>query len=324
MAGKRVWTAVLGLAGTVLGAGGCATPSGLTSAFTGTPVAATNKDELPHDKAIQASMAVAQTLEKAGSEAPAIEQYEKVLQLDPGNIAAGRRLAVLYDRAGDFDKADAQYSKLAKALPRDADLFNDWGYSYYERTKWAEAEKQLRHALALDPKHARARCNLGLALGQQGKYGEALLAFRAVVSEADAHCDLAFVFWSQGKIDEARAECRQAVQVDPANAKAPVILAQLDRPATSPTAALAAAAAPRQPSHRSDLVPAAFHSEPPTAKAAPLGNPMTLATGPAGEPLPRPVYQSPNGTAWVPVTPAAKPASPKEPVGGTEGSITWE
>jgi Tfp pilus assembly protein PilF len=143
-------------------------------------------------------------------------------------------------------------------------------------------------------------------LGQQGKYGEALLAFRGVVTEADAHCDLAFVYWSQGKIEEARAECRQAVQLDPANAKAPVILAQLDRPAQSPSAALAAAASPRRPPERSNLVPAA------------------LAAGAPSEALPRPVYQSPNGTAWVPVTPAAKTAPPREATGGTEGSISWE
>jgi Flp pilus assembly protein TadD len=319
MAGKRAWAAVLGLAGSVVWAGGCSTHAGLTNPLTGAPMAATLKEELPRDQALQASLTAAQTLDKAGNEAAAIEHYEKAARLDPANQVVARRLAVLYDRTCDFDKADAQYSKLAKALPRDPDLFNDWGYSYYERAKWQEAEQHLRHALDLDPKHARARCNLGLALGQQGKYAEALAAFQAVVGEADARCDLAFVYWSQGKLDLARAECNQAARIDPANNKAQAILAQLDRPAQAPPAGVAAA--PRRPQERPALVPSAYHPAPPaTAQLSPPPMPAAVPEPPP----PRPVYQSPNGTAWIPVTPAPKPAAPKDPAGGTSGSIVWE
>src|SRR5262249_6481515 len=125
--------------------------------------------------------------------------------------------------------ADAEYHKLAKAKPRDADLFNDWGYSYYQRTQWKEAEKQLRKALELDPRHARACCNLGLVLGQEGRYDEALQQFRTVVGEAEAHCNLACVYWTQGKIEEARRECYQANQLTPSCTKSVDILAALDQ-----------------------------------------------------------------------------------------------
>jgi Flp pilus assembly protein TadD len=322
MAGKRAWAAVLGLAGSVVWAGGCSsTHTGLTNPLTGgatLTATATGKGELPRDQALQASLTAAQTLDKGGNEAGAVEHYEKAAQLDPANLVVARRLAVLYDRVGNFDKADAQYGKLAKALPRDADLFNDWGYSYFLRTNWTEAEKQLRHALELDPKHGRARANLGLVLGHEGKYAEALAAFQAVVGAADAHCNLAFVYWSQGKLDEARAECRQAVLLEPANSKAPAILAQLDRPAQAPPAGVAAA--PRRPSERPGVAPAAYRPEAPAM--AQLSTP-TLPAAPE-EAMPKPVYQSPNGTVWIPVKPAAKPAAPKEPTGATTGTITWE
>jgi Tfp pilus assembly protein PilF len=323
MAGKRAWVAVLGLAGTVAWAGGCATQTGLTNPLTGTPIAeAPRKDDLPHDQAVQASLAAARALDKAGNESAAIPHYEKVAKLDPANLTVSRRLAVLYDRCGDFDKADAQYGKLAKVLPRDADLFNDWGYSYYERTKWPEAEKHLRHALELDPHHSRARDNLGLVLGQQGKYAEALAAFQAVVGEADAHCNLAFVYWSQGNLDAARAEVRQAALLDPANTNAQKILAQLDRPAQAPPTGVASAAAPHRTADRTAAAREAYRQEA-LAAAAKLEAPGSAGPAPEG-PTPKPVYQSPNGTMWIPVTPAPKPAAPKDPAAETTGTITWE
>src|SRR5262249_9711551 len=144
---------------------------------------------------------------------------------------AWRRLAVLYDRKNEFSKSEAFYKKVAAALPRDADLLNDWGYSYYLRNNWTEAESKLRKALEIDRKHARAHSNLGLVLGQQGKYAEALSMFReSDISEAEAHCNLAFVYLTQGKFDDAKAECLQARKTDPSCSKAQEMLARLDQP----------------------------------------------------------------------------------------------
>src|SRR5262245_17328871 len=206
MGGLRTKVSVLGLAGALLAPLGCARPLLTdTAAVVAFPGATAQKDELPAGQAAKASLAVAQNLDKNGSEAAAIEQYEKVQQLQPDNLQAAHRLAVLYDRQCNFPKAEAQYRKLAQARPRDADVFNDWGYSCYLRNQWGEAEKHFNHALVLDPEHQRARANLGLALGQQRRYDEALRTFRtAKLSEAEAHCNLAFIYWSQGKMDDAR------------------------------------------------------------------------------------------------------------------------
>src|SRR5438874_1918605 len=213
---------VLSLAGLLLAQAGCVTPmaSLTTSALPAVPAA---REELPKDKALQTYLTYARTLDKGGSDDGAIEQYEKVLHLSPDHPEAMRRLAVLYDRRADFSKAEAIYRKLAKAHPRDADLMSDWGYSYYLRNNWKEAEAKLRRAVELDKGHTRARCNLGLALGQQDRFDEAFQVFvQAGLEPADAHCDLAFIFWSKGKdyYERARRECELARQVNPACSKA--------------------------------------------------------------------------------------------------------
>jgi Flp pilus assembly protein TadD len=195
------------------------------------PGGSSKNDELGQDRALQASMVYARSLDKAGNANGAVEQYEKVLHLDPKNLEASRRLAALYDDRGDFAKAEAEYRKVAQARPRDSDLFNDWGYSYYLRNNWAEAEAKLRLALKLDRDNKRARCNLGLALGQQKRHAEALQCFReAGLEEADARCDLAFVYWTSGQFEDARHECHIARQLNPSCARAQDMLAQLEKP----------------------------------------------------------------------------------------------
>jgi Flp pilus assembly protein TadD len=228
------WGLALGLVSLAATLTGCLGSSTAVSTGVVSPLpGGTSKlDELGQDKALQASLIYARSLDKAGNVDGAIEQYEKVVRLNPNNLEASRRLAVLYDDRNDFSKAEAQYRKVAQARPRDADLFSDWGYSYYLRNNWKEAESKFRAALKLDNHNARARCNLGLALGQQGRYAEAFQAFReAGLEEADAHCDLAFVYWTQkGKLDDARRECLTARQLDPNCTRAKEMLAQLDQP----------------------------------------------------------------------------------------------
>jgi tetratricopeptide (TPR) repeat protein len=240
----------LTLAGLLLGQAGCITPTAsLTTAVLQEAPAA--HDELPKDKAIQTSLTYARSLDKSGCDDGAIEQYEKVLRLSPDHPEAMRRLAVLYDRRADFTHAEAAYKKLAKMHPRDADLACDWGYSYYLRNNWKEAEAKLRRALDLDKYHARARCNLGLVLGQQDRFEEAYQMFRqAGLEEADAHCDMAFIYWTRGRsyYDRARRECNLACQINPACSKAQDLLAQLDNAQKArPERVAARTAAPERP-----------------------------------------------------------------------------
>jgi Flp pilus assembly protein TadD len=323
----------LGFAGALLAQAGCVSLNRSGPNATNTSLSSARSDEhrLPKDQAIKASLAVAQDLDHTGNEAGAVEQYEKLQELEPKNLQVARRLAVLYDRKCDFAKADAQYRKLAQAQPKNADLLNDWGYSYYLRNKWGDAEKQLRHALEIDPKNDRARCNLGLALGQQGRYDEALKTFRAAhIEDAEAHGNLAFIYWSQGKFDEAKRECLEAQRLDPASVKAKEMLSQLDRPMSAvadagkpargrgPARAGAESLDRRRDAERERVLAQLGD----TNKGASLPTPIdvpNLAT-PVEAP-PQPVYRSPSGTLWAPTKPSTPPAAP---VQGVQGTVTFD
>jgi Flp pilus assembly protein TadD len=313
----------LGLAGLLLAATGCLGPmTSLTTTTSSTvPAMAPARDDLPRDKALQACLTYAEGLDKAGSDEGAIEQYEKVLRMSPEHLEATRRLAVLYDRRSDFTKAEAAYRKLAKAHPRDADLFCDWGYSYYLRNEWKEAETKLRRAMELDKRHTRARCNLGLVLGQEDRYSEAFQLFcQAGLEEADAHCDLAFVYWTKGRLEEAKRECYQARQLNAACSKAQDLLIQIEE-AQKPRKERVASntSTPERPTGRPSLADAAQGSYAEVSLPrgwAPKQFPSTAAS-PAATSCVAPA-------ACAPVAPVVPPPSaPSAPAAG-EAMVTFD
>jgi Tfp pilus assembly protein PilF len=328
--GKQGWA--VALAGLFLTQGGCLGPT----PFSPTPLAkplpggTAKSEELPTDQAVRASLAMAQNQEKGQNEVGAIEQYENVLRLDPHNLQASRRLAVLYDNCCQFSKADEQYRILVKALPRDATVFNDWGYSYFLRNHWDDSEKCLRHALELDPNNREARCNLGKTLGQMGRYDEARKAFQqANLTEAEVHAAMAFVYLTCGDkskdvLAEARSECQLACQIDPFCAKARQLMDKLDGTGQPPAERIAATGTG---TGRQGTCPPCIPGRTPVAH---LGGPaLEPANGTASE-KPNPVYVSPKGTAWVPVSHEAQsevappPPLPDSAKKGEPGTVTFE
>ena len=155
---------VLGLFALLLSQAGCAdTPLlGGSGAQSAALPGGSGDKELSPRQAMQASSAVAENLDKNGDAVGAIEQYERVVALDPNNLHACRRLAVLYDCVNQADKAESFYEKLAKATPRDASLYNDWGRHYYGANNFKEAESKFRTALKLDANLTLARKHLVL------------------------------------------------------------------------------------------------------------------------------------------------------------------
>lgn len=164
-----------------------------------------------------------------GKEPEAIEQYERSRKFDPDQKGLARRLAVLYDRQGNNEKAAAEYRIALKESPRDADLWNDFGYFHYARSRYEQAEDALRKGLKHDATHQRAWMNLGLVLGEQRKYEEAQEAFEHAVSQAAAKNNVAVILARNGELDRARQLFQEAAAEDPSLQPPRPLLAHLER-----------------------------------------------------------------------------------------------
>jgi tetratricopeptide (TPR) repeat protein len=182
---------------------------------TAEPRTAAPTKELPNNDAAAACVVTAETLEKGGRDQDAIALCERARQLDPQREAEmTRRLAVLYGRVGQFDRAKSEFNRALARSPGDADLLNDLGYFYYSRGLWTEAETTLRNAVAAAPKHERAWVNLGMTLAQQGRYPESIEAFQKVISPGKAYCNLGFILAVQGKRDQALSAYQKAIRFE--------------------------------------------------------------------------------------------------------------
>ena len=133
----------------------------------------------------------------------------------------------------DFDGLMAQARKAGPARPSDTDAASLYAQAlqHHQAGRIAEAAALYARYLALQPNHAEAHNNFGMALHAQGKLDEAVATYRrAVALKPDldrAHNNLGSALKDQGKPDEAEASIRRAVTLNPASDTALFNLASL-------------------------------------------------------------------------------------------------
>jgi Flp pilus assembly protein TadD len=200
-----------------------APPASLLLAPDGSP------SELGPRQVADVKVALGQTLEKRGQAAEAMAAYAEAVKADPSRADAWLRQAVLSDQQGQFKQSAELYHKALALRPGDPDIYCDMGYSLYLQQRWAEAEMNLRQALALRHDHRRARNNLGLVLAHTDRPEEAVAEFRkAGCSEADARANLAFALAMDGRWPEARQQYAGALASAPPSAALQKEVGKLD------------------------------------------------------------------------------------------------
>lgn len=98
--------------------------------------------------------------------------FVEVLAADPNNAKAHHGIAIIADISKDWSTAELHYRQALKQSPRDANLLNDIGYSYYLQNRFHDAESFLNQAAAIQPEHQTVQINLArLALRQGNRAG---------------------------------------------------------------------------------------------------------------------------------------------------------
>jgi tetratricopeptide (TPR) repeat protein len=196
--------------------------------------------DLADDEAAEVWVALGKQLEAKGHHANAIAAFEKAKQMDNQYVEPlAHRLGVLYDMIDEPSKAQIEFQRALKQNPKNADLLNDIGYSYYNRGNWVEAESYFRKALDHDSKHAKAKMNLGMTLAQNDKYEEAVRVFQEVVPEAEARANVAFLMLAQGKKEAAKEQYLLARSLDPTLKTVQIALEKLEKGESAITPAAA-------------------------------------------------------------------------------------
>jgi len=128
---------------------------------------------------------------------------------------------------------EAYFQHLSRKNPRSARIRYGLGGALKDLGHLADAAREYRVALALDPHHVGTHINLGSVLLQQGLADEAIGHFREAIrlepTSSGAHYNLGVAFESRGLFDQAVRHYREALRHEPDFAEAHNNLGQVLR-----------------------------------------------------------------------------------------------
>jgi TolB-like protein/Flp pilus assembly protein TadD len=154
-----------------------------------------------------------------GDLATAEQHCSRALDLDPGLLETEKALAALYVSSGRFAAARVAYEQLLLRHPADADGAIGLGRALEGEGDRAEAERNFRLAIAMEPGFWEAHRALGGFLFAQGRLPEAIEAYRRVVqltpSSASAHSNLGAALQMHGDLEEALQAYEHSLRLEP-------------------------------------------------------------------------------------------------------------
>jgi len=163
----------------------------------------------------------------------AVYCWEKALSFEPNYLGANRRIAEAHRQQGDFDQARDYFLRELREDPGNTDLLFDLADLTLQSGQVESAMVRLEQILELDPDHAAARYALGRLLLSQRQYEKAAACFEIAsklpAEDSDADLSGLDARWGEallllGRIDGAEAKLKSAVEKDPSDFRARILL----------------------------------------------------------------------------------------------------
>jgi spermidine synthase len=166
----------------------------------------------------------------AGLEDAAALAFREAVRRDASLAPAWNALGRSLTARGEATAEDA-FAKAIALDPRLAAARNNLGALRLQAGDLVEAEHLLNEAVRVDPTLAAARANLGLLLKRRGDPAGAERRYRQALDldplNVDARYNLAALLAEAGRKDEARQEFRRLLEIDPLDPDARAALARL-------------------------------------------------------------------------------------------------
>jgi serine/threonine protein kinase/Flp pilus assembly protein TadD len=191
-------------------------PAALDLAMANSNVALTLNPDL-----VDGHSARAVVLEQTGNEQGALDEISKAFTLDPSNPTTLRWQAEIYTRLNRWDDAEQTYQRVLKERPNYWTAYNDLGFALHEQGKYQEAIQAFRAASLAAPRSSMALSNLGAEYLQVGEFAEATECLKKSIDldpgSADSVQNMSLALRYQGKYEEALGFALKAVELNPAD-----------------------------------------------------------------------------------------------------------
>ncbi|MFL6216133.1 MAG: tetratricopeptide repeat protein [Blastocatellia bacterium] len=163
--------------------------------------------------------------------AEAIAALEAFLAKNPEDLHSRTEVAKLYQRQGEFDKAESVLLEVLDRKPNDLNSRTELAKVYQRQSKQAQAEAVLLDLLQLDPNNLQARTELSKIYQRQGKLAEAEAVLLRVLeirrNDLNSRTELAKIYQRQGKLAEAEAVLMELLKLEPNDLQARTELAKI-------------------------------------------------------------------------------------------------
>lgn len=155
--------------------------------------------------------------------------YEQAERLQPDNVHAVQRLAILQSWDNELDASAASYRRALALAPGDLELSLGLAGVLASKRDYGEAIDLYRSQQKSHPDDARVLLGLGNTLAAAGRYAEAETIFKDMedrrIEPVKAHAGRARLRGWQGNLDEAEHFWRDILRADPGNLDARIGMA---------------------------------------------------------------------------------------------------
>ena len=143
----------------------------------------------------------------------AVEEFERVLQIDPGHIEVLMAQALMLYKLEAFERYERNLKRVIEQDPKEVDALNALGYFYVEKNSNLEvAEDLLNQAHALAPDSYYVLDSLGWLYFQKQEYARAeefLKKALAIKVDDEVLIHLISTYWEMGEHSKAKAVWRK-------------------------------------------------------------------------------------------------------------------
>ncbi len=160
-------------------------------------------------------------LRATGQTEAAIRELRIALARNPDDEELLVQLAGAYESAKQFSAAEATYQQAIRLRPSFFPAYTNLGIFYMSQGKWAQAEEPLTIVTKLAPEYADGYTNLGSLLYYLDRLDDAQRLFTRSIQlkpTSTAFSDRCAVEFDKRSMEAAVADCRNAVDLQPASA----------------------------------------------------------------------------------------------------------
>ncbi len=153
-----------------------------------------------------------------GKNREATEEFQRAVELEPGNESAAIGLASSLEHQGKIEDAESAYQRVVDAHPQSYFAYNNMGGFYYRRSQYEKAIGMFRKVTELAPENYAGFVNLGGTYNDLGRYLEAIAPLKKSIAlrpSYGGYTNLGTSYFGLQKLQEASAAYEQAVKLDP-------------------------------------------------------------------------------------------------------------